>query len=78
MLELAKSSGNCSIGTYTVFIPKFSMSFLDEKFNGTDKLIIMPESQQHCHVVLCHQNDSYPNQEIVSNVKMKNSSEQNS
>jgi len=47
--------------------------FLDEEFSDADKLISLLENQRHSHVVLYHQHNSDPNHELVSEIKMKNS-----
>jgi len=44
--------------------------FLDEEFSDADKLISLLENQCHSHVVLYHQNNSDPNQELLSEIKM--------
>jgi len=46
--------------------------FLDEEFSDADKLISLLENQCHSHVVLYHQNNSDPSQELVSEIKMQN------
>ena len=45
---------------------------MDEEFSDADKLISLLENQHHSHVVLYHQNNYDPSQELVSEIKMQN------
>jgi len=55
-----------------ILFARYKSSFLDEEFSDADKLIGLLENQHHSHVVLYHQNNLDPHQELVSEIKMKN------
>jgi len=76
MSDQVKLLADCRSNIWVGSIHKVHIIFLDEEFSDADKLISLLENQHHSHVVLYHQNSLDPNQELVSEIKMENSTKQ--